>query len=407
MNAGSIARHLALLLLLASVLWLASPDTPPPDADPDRMALKGVGVHMLLSEGQVPWRLLDWRDHTRLAGEAVGPGGFALQVLSHGNRDLARWQAFMAAAGRAQLQPVIRIATRYDRHRRAWRVPLADRTRRSYRREAGEIRAFLERLRWPPGERVVIVGNEPNRGDEWGGRPNPTAYVRYLRDVAAELRPLGYRVLNAPLDQYCPNTNGKFIDGVRYVDAESFIDGMFAAEPDFPSWLDGWASHAYPMGPFSADPGEQSMRIDYLNGAENPGRFDPPDGVVNRGINGYTFELAKLASRGAPPLPVWITETGWRHIEADMRSDDSHQAILTDVDVAARMREALLGPPDGSAPSGYIPWLTDPRVRAVLFFGFDGDPRKWGHSSWLRLDVNGRVLGTYAPFDVLRQLPPT
>jgi hypothetical protein len=248
----------------------------------------------------------------------------------------------------------------------------------------------------------VIVGNEPNRGDEWGGRADPAAYARFLRDVSAALRPLGYTVLNAPLDQYCPNTNDARIDGVRYVDAESFLDGMQAAAPDFYRWIDGWASHAYPQGPFAAPPGEQSFKVDFLNGAENPRRQAAEPGVVNRGINGYLFDLQKLRSYGAPELPVWVTETGWRHRESNGPSPDNHGAVLSEAEAAERTLLALGGPGDGSPAVGYTPWLHDSRVRAVVFFGFDGDPRQWGHSSWLEMDIQGHVLRAYAPFHALR-----
>jgi hypothetical protein len=396
----------ALLPILVAALALAARDglgnRPTPIVAPPPASR--LGVHMLLSEGRVPWPLADWSDHVELAAEAVGEGGYVLQVLSDGNRDLAKWQAFMAAARRERLRPIVRLATRYDKKLRLWRTPLPDRDRRGYRRAAATYSEFLQKLRWPPGERVVVVGNEPNRGDEWGGRPDPVAYARFLRDVAAELRPLGYTVLNAPLDQYCPNTGAGRVDGVRYVDAESFLDGMHAAEPDFALTLDGWASHAYPQGPFAAPPGEQTFKVDYLNGATNPHHVEAEPGIYNRGVNGYGFDLQKLRSYGAPPLPVWITETGWRHAESNGPSPDREGATIGQFDAAERMLLALVGPGDGTTPVGYVPWLHDPRVRAVVFFGFDGDPRQWGHTSWLRLDARGHVLGAYAPFYALREL---
>lgn len=401
---GAMSRLGIGVLLLAVVLGTRGAGPPIPAAPPSVPPENRVGVQMLLSEGWSPWRLAAWGDNVDLAAQAVGQGGYVVQVLSDGNRDLARWQAFMAAARRNQLRPIVRLATRYDRKQRFWRAPLADRTRFSYRRVAADYARFLQQLKWPPGERVVIVGNEPNRGDEWGGRPDPAAYARYLRDVSAALRPLGYTVLNGALDQYCPNTNGAKVDGVRYVDAESFLDGMQAAEPRFYDWLDGWASHSYPQGPFSAPPGEQSFRVDYLNGAENPRRLEPPPGTYNRGVNGYRFDLAKLRSYGAPELPVWVTETGWRHRESNGPSQDKEGAVLDQIEAAARMVEALVGPRDGSPPVGYTPWLDDPRVRAVVFFGFDGDPRSWGHSSMLRMDTRGNVLGAYESFYALRDL---
>jgi hypothetical protein len=390
----------ALLIVLA--LGLVDGRGPRPTAPPEPPPDNRLGLHMLLSEGRRPWRLVSWRDHVDLAALSIGEGGYVLQLLSDANRDLPQWQAFMAAARRNRLRPIVRLATRYDRKQRFWRAPRADRTRFSYHRVAAEYRDFLEQLRWPPGERVVIVGNEPNRGDEWGGRADPAAYARYLRDVSAALRPLGYTVLNAPLDQYCPNTNEGHIDGVRYVDAESFLDGMQAAAPDFYRWIDGWASHAYPQGPFAALPGEQTFKVDMLNGAENPRRLAPGPGVVNRGINGYLFDLQKLRSYGAPDLPVWVTETGWRHRESNGPSPDNHGAVLSEQEAAERTLLALDGPGDGSAPVGFTPWLHDPRVRAVVFFGFDGDPRHWGHSSWLEMDTRGHVLRAYAPFHALR-----
>lgn len=187
-------------------------------------------------------------------------------------------------------------------------------------------------------------------------------------------------------------------------DAESFLDGMYAEEPRLHDWIDGWASHAYPRGPFREPAGDQVFKVDYLYGAENPRRVEAEPGVVNRGINGYLFDLQKLRGYGAPELPVWVTETGWRHVETEAPSSDHDGATIAAEVGAARMVEALAGPTDGGAPVGYTPWLRDPRVRAVLFFGFDGDPVKWGHTSWLRINTKGQILGAYAPFDALRAL---
>src|SRR5262249_33736157 len=100
---------------------------------------------------------------------------------------------------------------------------------------------------------------------------------------------------------------------------------------------------------------------------------------------------------GVPALPVWITETGWRHAESALPSrNDAEGALLSANDVASMMRQALYGPADG-----FVPWLEDPRVRAVVFFGFDGDPERWGHTSWVDVDTKGRVVGRYAGFGAL------
>ena len=121
-------------------------------------------------------------------------------------------------------------------------------------------------------------------------------------------RPIPLRLIMA--------VNGQpFVNGQTYLDAESFLDGMHRSDPGVFSAIDVWASHAYPSGPLSAAPGEQVFQIDLLNGATNPDHRDPPPGIFNRGVNGYEWELFKLATYGVRDLPVMITETGWRHAE--------------------------------------------------------------------------------------------
>src|SRR5262249_33377380 len=160
----------------------------------------------------------------------------------------------------------------------------------------------------------------------------------------------------------------------------------------------GGGSQAYPQGRSSDPPEEQKFKVDYLNGAATPAHAEALPGVFNRGVNGYGFQLQKLAEYGVPDLPVWITETGWRHYEASLQSrNDAEGAKLSADEAAEMMRRALYGPGDG-----FTPWLEDPRVHAVVFFGFDGDPERWGHSSWVDVDARGSVVGKYAPFSALR-----
>lgn len=64
-------------------------------------------------------------------------------------------------------------------------------------------------------------------------------------------------------------------------------------------------------GPFTAPPWEQSYNRNLLNGAVDDAPRPPPDGLYNRGINGYDWELWKLHSYGVRHIDVLITETGW------------------------------------------------------------------------------------------------
>jgi hypothetical protein len=126
--------------------------------------------------------------------------------------------------------------------------------------------------------------------------------------------------------------------------------------------------------------------------------------VFNRGINGYAWELFKLAEHGVTDLPVLITETGWRHAEStDPSSKDGAGQYPPATTVAAFFDLALRGN-GGAYPQwpaeGWTAWEADPRVLAVTPFALNGHPSEWGHTNWLELAPDGSVLGVYPMFDV-------
>ena len=43
--------------------------------------------------------------------------------------------------------------------------------------------------------------------------------------------------------------------------------------------------------------------------------------------------------------------------------------------------------------TGWTPWLDDVRVAAVTPFALDGNPEEWGHTNWLDVGADGRILG--------------
>jgi hypothetical protein len=188
-----------------------------------------------------------------------------------------------------------------------------------------------------------------------------------------------------------------------YLDEETFLDEMFAAEPEVFSVIDVWSSHAYPLGPFTASPWQQTFAIDWLNEAVNPNHLPPPPGVANRGVNGYEWELFKLASFGVPSLPVLITETGWRHEETtDPMATDNGRSLPNAATLAIYLELAFWGN-NGRYPhlpeTGWTPWLHDSRVIGVTPFALNGAPSEWGHTNWLALDAAGTVLSTYPHYD--------
>jgi hypothetical protein len=364
------------------------------------------GVHLLIDDGRNAWPVEAWSEHLAYARQAVGQGGYVTQVVRSEDLDLARWQHFMDLCAEYELTPILRLATTFDLEMGWWEAPQRDEDG-SYRTVAAAYAAFVSGLDWPTGEHYVVVGNEPNHGNEWGGRADPAAYARFLVDVATAVRAAdpAARVLNAGFDPYTPHTGGfPFIDGMVYMDAETFIDEMVEAVPDVFSYLDYWCSHVYPLGPFSAPPWEQAYGRDLINGAVNPRHQPPPPGVYNRGINGYEWELWKLSTYGITGLQVMITEAGWRHAETTDPDAMDGGAGLPDAETVAAYLDLAMWGNGGRYPdwpeTGWTPWDADPRVVAVTPFAFDGLPREWGHTNWLMLDAEGTILGTYAPFDV-------
>jgi hypothetical protein len=369
-------------------------------------------VHLLLDDGRNHWPVEQWAAHLHYAREAAGEWGFVTQVIRADDLDTAKWQRFMGLCAEYRLTPILRLATVFPRELGYWQAPERG-PGDSYGDIARRYAEFIAALEWPTGEHFVIVGNEPNHGNEWGGVPDPTAYARFLIDVADALHAADSAaiVLNAGFDPYSPNSGGlPMPDGMVYLDEETFLDQMVAAEPDVFRHIDAWASHPYPMGPFIEPPWAQSYGIDLLNGAANPAHAEPPSGISNRGVNGYEWELWKLATYGVEDLPVLITETGWRHAEAVDPASPDDGRDLPDAETVGGYFDLALRGNTGRYPDypsdGWTPWLDDPRVFVVTPFALDGHPAEWSHTNWLMVDASGEILGAYAPFEVLAALNP-
>jgi hypothetical protein len=359
------------------------------------------GVHLLLDDGVGQWPVEVWDQHLAAARALVGRGGYVVELVRADDLDVPKWQYFLDAAARRELTTILRLATWQETAARQWAAPPPDPDGQTYHGIAARFAGFVAALD-SPAPLHVVVGNEPNRGDEWGGRPSPAEYARYLWDVTAALRaaaPGRVLVLNGALDQYAPNTAGRAPAGFQAYDAASFLDGMQAANPRVWEAIDAWASHAYPLGPFAAHPAEREFRIDGPDGqARDPG--PPWPGLYNHGLNSYRWELFQLRRYGVRrDLAVFITETGWRHRQSQQASADDADAVL-DADRAANFIRLAFGGDPFLEPYEYTwtPWDADRDVAAAVLFALGGNPSRWGHTNLVNLGPNGEVLGLKAPF---------
>jgi hypothetical protein len=175
-----------------------------------------------------------------------------------------------------QVIPIIRLATESDYFdKSSWSKPT------DY--DVLDFANFLSSLSWPTKNRYVIVFNEVNRADEWGGKPNPSEYAEIL-DYAINVfkqRNSDFFIIMAGLDNASANTDNS-------INEYTFMKQLEIVSPGIYSRIDGIASHSYP----------------------NPGFSSPPN-YNKEGIYSYFFQKELADSLSGKNLPIFITETGW------------------------------------------------------------------------------------------------
>lgn len=237
--------------------------------DPRSVPNNKFGVHILFTS-----ELGKAKD---LVNSSKGDWGYVTIPIQAGDKNIEKWQNFMDDAGRFHLIPIIRIATEnYFFNTRVWRKP--------DEADVLDFANFLNSLEWPVKNRYIVVFNEVNRGDEWGGTPSPIEYAEILSFAAATFKSLSpdFFIISAGLDNASANTD-------KSINQYDFITQMNQAIPGIFSEIDGLGSHSYP----------------------NPAFSKPPWVVTNNSISSFKFERELAKNLSNKELPVFITETGW------------------------------------------------------------------------------------------------
>ncbi len=304
--------------------------------DPTSVPNNTYGIHIVDTN--------DVADVPPLVNSTGGDWGYVTMVLSDDQRDHDRWQNIFNDMRRLHLIPIVRLATHIEGN--GWVKPNKD---RFY-----EIVTLLNSLNWPTENRYIILWNEPNHANEWGGNLNPEEYAEYLVTLAAELKKANsdFFILPAGLDASAAS------DG-ESMDEGEYLKRMIAAKPEILTRIDGWTSHSYP----------------------NPGFSGSPYATGRGTLTTYQWELSYLSTLGlTKDLPIFITETGWQHSEGKSFAP----GLLSSDQVGANLQVAAQNI-----------W-SDPRVAAVTPFLFSYQDVPFDHFSFKQLGSNSFYSQYYA-----------
>lgn len=229
-----------------------------------------VGIHILFP------------NELSRAGQLVnsngGKWGYVTIPIQSGDKDLEKWQAFMDLAKQNNIIPIIRISTEGDYfNTKVWRKPTEE--------DILDFANFLSSLEFPTKNRYIIVFNETNRGDEWGGKASAEEYAKLLSYAVTVFKSKSndFFIISGGLD------NAAATNGTVSIDSFEYLKRMNQAVPGIFNQIDGLGSHSYP----------------------NPAFAKPAFTEDAESIATFRYENQLIEDLGSKKLPVFITETGW------------------------------------------------------------------------------------------------
>lgn len=291
--------------------------------DPKATANNIFGIH-IADENDIP----AVSDLVNKGDEKSADWGYVTVVIPANDKNHDKWAGIFKKLRDYHLVPIVRIASKPEGA--VWAVPKEE--------EAKEWAEFLDTLPWPIINRYVILFNEVNHNQEYGGKSDPRSYAKVAKAYAIALKEKNseFFLLPAGMDLYAPN-------GSTTMDAVTFWEGMEAEVPGILKLFDGWSSHSYPSGDFSGSPYETGRKS----------------------IQGYKWELDYLSSRFGVDknLPVFITETGWAQNPRLSREQIAEYYEIAFRDI----------------------WSSDPQVVAVTPFLLNYQDGLFSKFSWKKL----------------------
>lgn len=305
----SVVFRTFLSLLIAIILF---PTTSAYAAEnPLAVANNKIGIHVL-SGSEID-------SAAKLVNSNGGDWGYVLIPIQAGDKDMAKWQNFMNECKAKRVIPIIRLATEGDPfNTTVWRQP--------NNMDIIDFANFLNSLEWPTKNRYIIVFNEVNRGDEWGGNANPAEYAELLSFASTVFKSVNqdFFIISAGLDNGAPD------QGNIYINQYTYLKQMNDAVPGIFNQVDGISSHSYP----------------------NPGFSQPPSVANPKGVASFMYERNLIQQMSHKQHPIFITETGWssESVPEDIRVkyyEETFRTIWNDKDIVAItpfLLQASMGP---------------------------------------------------------------
>jgi len=261
-----------------------------------------------------------------------GDWGWITIVISLNNLDQKTWQDFFDKCRKFHIIPILRLATLGEGDN--WKRPTTS--------DIDNLSNFLNSLNWPTKEQYVILFNEPNHAQEWGGVVDVKNFVDisiYTSKKLKELNPNFY-ILSGALDLAAPDKK------TEYKSAKSFYQEIWNYSPDYFNNIDGIASHSYP----------------------NHGFIGTPKDTGQHSIQGYKWEIEFIKKLGVSKnLSVFITETGWPHKEGINKRNNFYTTTTT--------AKFLI--------DSYNLWSKDSQIKAITPFIYNYPNEPFDHFSWL------------------------
>lgn len=292
--------------------------------DPLSVPNNKIGVHILHSD--------ELESAAKLVNnQEVGEWGYVTIPIQASDRNRDKWQKFFDLCLEKKVIPVIRIATVAEGSN--WAEPNGF--------DPLDFANFLNELHWPVKNRYVIIFNEVNRADEYGGYVSPEKYADILSNASDifKSRSGDFFILPAGLDNAASN-------GKSSLHWRVYLERMYLHRPEIFDKIDGWTSHAYPNPDFSANP---------IHSGSNK-------------TDSFQYDLRFINLFTNKKLPVFITETGWSN------------KLLSDTKITEYYEMALNGSWQNSQIVAITPFILNAQDGNFQQFSFtekDGKPKEY------------------------------